>query len=303
MGSDRLFAYVIGEPIGNTVIHYGELLAASTRRANSLLCVGIDPDPAALPARFATGDGVAEWIRLLIEATVEYAAAFKLNLAFFEALGADGMRVATTVRELLPATMPLIVDAKRGDIGSTVAAHARAIFDVLGANATTASPYLGISALAPLLEREDRFVYLLCRTSNPEAEEFQELHVAGAASAPEEPLYLRVARSAELRPEASAGRLGLVIGATSGEALALARRVAPSLPLLVPGVGAQGGDLDAVLEHGGATSGPAARVVGGGLLVNVGRGITAGLDAAADPVAEARARAAEWGSRLAILQP
>jgi orotidine-5'-phosphate decarboxylase len=303
MGSDCLFAYVIGKPIGNPVTGYGELLAASTRRANSFLCVGIDPDPAALPARFATGDGVAEWIRLLIEATVEYAAAYKLNLAFFEALGVDGMRVATTVRERLPATVPLIVDAKRGDIGSTVAAHARAIFDVLGANATTASPYLGIGALAPLLEREDRFVYLLCRTSNPEAGEFQELHVAVAGSAPEEPLYLRVARSAELRPEASAGRLGLVIGATSGEAIARARRVAPSLPMLVPGVGAQGGNLDAVLEHGGAISGPAARVVGGGLLVNVGRGITAGLDAATDPVAEARARAAEWGSRLAILKP
>ena len=280
---------------------YLDLLEQSSRRAGTVLCVGLDPDPAALPPRFATHAGIGEWVRLVVEAASEHAAAFKLNLAFFEALGADGLHIAARVRALVPSTIPLVVDAKRGDIGSTVAAHARALYDVLGADAVTASPYLGIGALAPLLEREDRFVYLLCRTSNHEAGEFQELEVAAVADAPSEPLYLRVARRAESASAAGAGRLGLVVGATGGESLARVRSVAPHLPLLVPGIGAQGGDIVPVLAHGPARPGPEARRFGGGLLVNVGRGIVQGVESAADPVAAVRARAAEWGSRLAIL--
>ncbi|MFM2104264.1 MAG: hypothetical protein RL006_431 [Chloroflexota bacterium] len=282
---------------------YLDLLEASTTRSGGRLCVGIDPDPAHLPEEFSRGEvGLRRWCELLIDATAEHAAAYKVNLAFFEAYGEAGARVAAALRGVIPADTPLIVDVKRGDIGSTVAAQARALYDVLGADAVTASPYLGIGALEPLLSREDRFVYLLCRTSNPEASELQELRVAAAGSAPEEALYLRVARLAAARPEADAGRIGLVAGATASTALAHIRGVAPSLPLLVPGIGAQGGDLAAVVAHGNAIDAPAGRA-GGALLVNVGRAISgSATDGGATPEA-IHARSAEWAKRLAILTP
>lgn len=281
---------------------YLELLAASCARVGNRLCVGIDPDPAQLPPEYAASvAGLRSWVTLLIEATSEYAAAYKVNLAFFEAYGADGIAVAEEIRTKIPLQTPLLIDVKRGDIGNTVQAQARALFDRLGADAITASPYLGIGALEPLLARDDRFVYLLCRTSNPEAGELQELRVAASGSAPDEELYLRVARLAASRPEAAAGRIGLVAGATAADAFANLRKVAPSLPLLVPGVGAQGGDLAAVLQYGAATVGAVAEQSGGGLLVNIGRGI-AGVAGQSGPLDETiHARAAEWGARLAIL--
>ena len=295
----------------NSVSRYLELLAASSQRVGSSLCVGIDPDPAHLsPEHAASVAGLREWLRILISATAQYAAAYKVNLAFFEAYGADGAALAEEIRALTPAETPLIMDVKRGDIGNTVKAQARALFDALGADAVTASPYLGIGALVPLLERDDRFVYLLCRTSNPESAELQELRLTATEAAPEEELYLRVARLAAARPEALAGRIGLVAGATAGGAFIKLREVAPSLPLLVPGIGAQGGDLAMVIQHGGATAGGAAGRFGGGLLVNVGRGISGEASGAgetrrsASALEEAiHARAAEWGRRLAILAP
>ena len=281
---------------------YLSMLAASTQRAGSRLCVGIDPDPALLPAAHAASiAGLRDWVRILVGATTEFAAAYKLNLAFFEAYGAEGMNVAEGIRAMVPVDIPLIIDVKRGDIGNTVQAQSRALFDRLHADAVTANPYLGIGALGPLLEREDRFVYLLCRTSNPESAEFQELRLKATVDAPEEPLYLRVARVAAARSEAAAGRIGLVAGATAGDALAQVRSVAPTLPLLVPGIGAQGGDLETVLHHGEVRGGTAERATGGALLVNVGRGISGGV-ADATPLDEAiHARAAEWAGRLAIL--
>jgi len=285
------------------VSSYLERLAASCARVGNRLCVGIDPDPAQLPDGHATSvAGLQAWVTLLIKATTEYAAAYKVNLAFFEAYGAEGLSVAEGIRTMIPAQTPLIIDVKRGDIGNTVRAQARALFDRLGADAVTANPYLGIGALEPLLARDDRFVYLLCRTSNPEAEELQELHVTGTSSAPAEELYVRVARLAAARPEAVEGRIGLVAGATAVDALVNLRKVAPSLPLLVPGVGAQGGDLAAVLEYGIVRGGATERG-GGSLLVNIGRGIT-GAEGDAGPLEEAiHARAGEWGARLAILAP
>jgi orotidine-5'-phosphate decarboxylase len=288
---------------------YLELLAASSQRVGSSLCVGIDPDPSHLsPEHAASVAGLRAWVRLLVKATSQYAAAYKVNLAFFEAYGAEGIAVAEEIRAIIPIETPLIMDVKRGDIGNTVKAQARALFDVLGADAVTASPYLGIGALAPLFERDDRFVYLLCRTSNPEAAELQELRLTATEAAPEEELYLRVARLAAARPEALAGRIGLVAGATAGGAFVKLRQAAPSLPLLVPGIGAQGGDLAMVTQHGGATAGGTAGRFGGGLLVNVGRGISGeasgagGARLTGGALEEAiHARAAEWGRRLAIL--
>jgi orotidine 5'-phosphate decarboxylase subfamily 2 len=232
-----------------------------------------------------------------------HAAAFKMNLAYFEALGSEGMRLAEHVRRQIPAEIPLIVDAKRGDIGATVVAQGVALFDVLGADAVTANPYLGIGALAPFLDRTDRFTYLLCRTSNPESAELQSLRVGASDTDPEETLAERVARLAGRRAEGVAGRIGLVVGATDAAALRQVRAAAPGLPLLVPGVGAQGGEANAVTADGGATTAPGSGVVGMGLLVNVGRGIS---DAAVadERVEEALgAAAAEWGRRLAILAP
>ena len=149
---------------------YLDRLGARTAATGSVLCVGIDPDPEALPPGFpATVDGVERFSRLLIEATLPYATAVKPNLAFFEALGSAGIAALERLRAAVPADVPFIADAKRGDIGSTAARQAVALFDVLGADAVTVSPYLGEEAIAPLLAREDRFAYVLCRTSNPGA--------------------------------------------------------------------------------------------------------------------------------------
>lgn len=283
---------------------YLNLLGASSARVRSHLCVGIDPVPSALPVTFRESHaGIERWIDTLIAAATPYAAAFKMNLAYFEALGSEGMRLAERVRRRIPAETPLIIDAKRGDIGATVAAQGVALFDVLGADAVTANPYLGIGALAPFLDRTDKFTYLLCRTSNPESSELQSLRLQASAPDPEETLAERVARLAGRRTEGAAGRIGLVVGATDPAALHQVRAAAPGLPLLVPGVGAQGGEVSAVIADGGARTAPASGVVGRGLLVNVGRGISDAGDTE-ERVAEAlSAAAAEWGRRLAILAP
>ena len=288
----------------SAVSRYLNLLGASTARAGSILCVGIDPVPSSLPLSFRDSHaGMERWVDTLIAATAPHAAAFKMNLAYFEALGSEGVRLAERVRRQVPAEIPLIIDAKRGDIGATVAAQGVALFDLLGADAVTASPYLGIGALAPFLDRTDRFTYLLCRTSNPESGELQSLRVSASDADPEETLAERVARLAARRAEGAAGRIGLVVGATDIAALRQVRAAAPGLPLLVPGVGAQGGEANAVVSHGGAIAAPGDGVVGRGLLVNVGRGIS-DAGAADERVAEALgAAAAEWGRRLAILAP
>ena len=201
--------------------------------------------------------------------------------------------------------MPVIIDAKRGDIGSTAARQAVALFDALGADAITVNPYLGEDALAPLLQRVDRFAYVLCRTSNRGAAELQGLTVMADAAAPEEPFWARVAR--RVAAWGPGGTVGLVVGATAPEELAAVRGIAPGLAFLVPGVGAQGGDIDAVLADGRASAGPAARQQGGGLLVNVSRGIAeAAIDspdqmAAGDPGERLAAAAADWARRLPVL--
>jgi orotidine-5'-phosphate decarboxylase len=283
-------------------------LADRTLATGTVLCLGIDPDPAALPAGFApTLGGVEAFARLLLESALPYAAAVKPNLAFFEAYGAAGVAALERLRALVPAAVPFIADAKRGDIGSTAARQATALFDILGADAVTVNPYLGQEAILPLLAREDRFAYVLCRTSNPGAAEIQGLEVAAelAAGHPAEPLYARVARRAAAW--GPGGTVGLVVGATAPAELAAIREVAPGLAFLVPGVGAQGGEIPPVLAAGPATHGPAGHGAGGGLLVNVSRGIAqaasrpVGEGTAADPAERIAAAAAEWARLLAVL--
>jgi orotidine-5'-phosphate decarboxylase len=282
-------------------------LAARSAATGTVLCVGLDPDPSALPDGFPrTVAGVERFCRLVLDAALPFAAAVKPNLAFFEAFGPDGIAALERIRAAVPADVPFVADAKRGDIGSTAARHATALFDVLGADAVTASPYLGSEAIAPLLDRTDRFVYVLCRTSNPGAGELQDLEVAATADgdreAPAEPLYARVARrAARWGP---GGTVGLVVGATAPRELELVRAVAPGLAFLVPGVGAQGGDESAVLRHGPATAIPAGAGVGGALLVNVSRGISGAASAGSPGDAGERiaAVAEGWARRLPVLE-
>jgi orotidine-5'-phosphate decarboxylase len=282
--------------------HYLDRLGARIATTRSVLCLGIDPDAGALPAGFAPGlAGVEQLANLLLDAAGPYAAAVKINIAFFEAWGSAGVAALERVRSRIPADLPFIADAKRGDIGSTSARIADAIFDALGADAITANPYLGADAIAPLLDRPDRFAYLLCRTSNPGAGELQALHVPAdpALGAPEEPLAFRVARLAG-NWERHPGTVGLVVGATAPAELAAIRGVAPRLPFLVPGVGAQGGDAASTRASGPADI-PGVAAPGGYLLVNVSRGIASAAADTADPGAALADAARRWASDLQVL--
>lgn len=290
---------------------YLERLAARSAEARTVLCLGIDPDPASIPRSLGTGvAGIERMARLLVEAAAPYAAAVKPNLAFFEAFGGVGISALERVRAAIPPGIPVVGDAKRGDIGTTAARQAVALYDGLGFDAITVSPYLGSEAIEPLIARADRFAYVLCRTSNPGAGELQDLVVAADVSRdwPAEPLWSRVARRAAAW--GSGGTVGLVVGATAPAEAAAIRLVAPGLAFLVPGVGAQGGDVAAVLEAGPAVAPPASAGPGRGLLVNVSRGIAGAAGDAAPPAGGARSRdpgdrvaeaAAAWAARMPVL--
>ncbi|MFI5008987.1 MAG: orotidine-5'-phosphate decarboxylase [Solirubrobacterales bacterium] len=225
-----------------------EILAAH-QRAGRHLCVGLDTDFEHLPASVLPFGSVDERVvafnREIVDRTAEIACAFKPNAAFYEALGECGFRALAgtiaAIKERAP-DVPVILDAKRADIGSTNRGYAAAAFDRLGADALTVHPYLGGEALSPFLERAEKLLFVLARTSNPGAGEFQDLLVDGL------PLYRRVARSVALDWN-RAGNCGLVVGATYADELAAVRAEIPvSVPILVPGIGAQGGDLAAVVE-------------------------------------------------------
>jgi orotidine-5'-phosphate decarboxylase len=221
---------------------FSDTLRDASRRQNSLLCIGLDPLPERIPAHLRSQpDPLFAFCAAIIEATADAACAFKPNIAFFEALGAPGIE---TLRRIiaLPRSVPLILDAKRGDIGSTAEAYARLAFEWLAADAITLSPYLGGDALEPFLRYAERGCFVLCKTSNPGSADLQDLRLAGG-----EPLYLAVARHAKAHWNTNRN-LGLVVGATHPSAIAQVRAACPDLPLLVPGVGAQGGDLAAAVR-------------------------------------------------------
>jgi len=234
-----------------------EFLEARSREVNSLLCVGLDPHPDDLPEDSAAG--ARDFCLRLIEQCAHHAAAFKPNSAFYEAYGPQGFQVLQEVIAAVPEGIPVVLDAKRGDIAYTNEAYARAAFGALGTHAMTASPYLGQDALAPLLADPARGVLLLCKTSNPGSGDLQDVTVKG------EPLYLRVARLAAQWNRL--GNLGLVVGATYPDVLAQVRAAAPELWIMSPGAGAQGGDLGAAVAAG-------LRADGLGLLIPVSRGIS-----------------------------
>ena len=287
---------------------YLDRLAARSAAVGSVLCLGLDPDPAALPDGFSADlAGIEAFAALIVDAAGPYAAAIKPNLAFFESFGSGGMAALERIRARVPSDVPFIADAKRGDVGPTAVRQATALFDHLWADAATLSPYLGSEAIAPFLAREGRFVYVLCRTSNPGAGELQDLAVAAddVLGAPPETLYLRVARRVATWGPAEA--VGLVVGATAPGQLRAIRAVAARLAFLVPGVGAQGGDVSAVLADGPASGSPTADRVGRGLLVNVSRGIAGAAvgppvaGRPVDPGERLAAAALEWAQRLPVL--
>ena len=230
---------------------------------DSLLCVGLDPHKDDLSQHTATA--ARDFCLKLIEATISVAAAFKPNSAFFEVFGAEGMQALQDVIAAVPRGIPVILDAKRGDIGSTAQAYAQAAFQRLGAHAITANPYLGRDSIAPFLITPSRAAFLLCKTSNPGATDMQDLMVAG------QPLYKHVAQLA--RRWNVNNNIGLVVGATYPKVLSELRELVPELWFLAPGIGTQGGDLEIAISAG-------LREDGLGMLIPMSRGISRAHDPA-----------------------
>ncbi|MBX6343046.1 MAG: orotidine-5'-phosphate decarboxylase, partial [Thermomicrobiaceae bacterium] len=250
---------------------------------DSLLCIGLDPDLRRFPTPLdRTPEAIAEFNRAIVEATVDLACAYKPNLGFYLAHGEAGVRALVATREAIPRDIPVILDAKVADIGSTSEAYARGYFETWGFDAVTAHPYLGADSLEPFLRYADRGVFILAKTSNPGSGDLQDLPVQ-IEDGQAEPLYLRVAETVA-RLNERYGTCGLVVGATYPRQLAAIRERCPDLPILVPGVGAQGGDLEATLQSGLDRHGR-------GVLITVSRAVTYASDGP-DFAAAARAAAA-----------
>jgi orotidine-5'-phosphate decarboxylase len=255
------------------------------QRAGSLLCVGLDPEPARFPAALRDDpDAVFAFCRAIVDATAEAACAFKPQIAHFASLGAeDALRRLIAYVHAAHPGIPVILDSKRGDIGSTASYYAQEAFDRYGADAATVNPYLGRDSAQPFLERAARGVVVLCRTSNPGSAEFQALDVGGR------PLYQHVALQVA-RVWNGNGNCLLVVGATWPDELREVRALVGDLPFLVPGVGAQGGDVEAVVRNGATADGT-------GLVISSSRAILYASDRA--DYADA-ARAAAFAQRDAI---
>ncbi|HEY7983798.1 MAG TPA: orotidine-5'-phosphate decarboxylase [Ktedonobacterales bacterium] len=233
--------------------------------AGTLLCIGLDPEAERLPEAVGGASAAERFVAFnaaIVAATADLVCAYKPNAAFYEAHGSAGVealvRTIALIHERAPG-VPVLLDAKRGDMANTSRLYARAVFDACDADAVTVQPYQGEEALLPFLERAERGVFVLCRTSNPGAGEVQDLEVAGA------PLYLTLARRVAARWNAR-GNCGLVVGATRPAELGAIRAAAPELPILLPGIGAQGGDLAASVRAGRDARGQ-------GLLVSASRSV------------------------------
>ena len=236
---------------------FQEKLTAASRKNESLVCVGLDPDPALMPI-----DDVLEFNKAIIEATADQVCCYKPNMAFYEALGIPGLEALQRTLEHIPDDIPVIGDAKRGDIGSTAKAYARAVFERWGFDAVTVSPYLGTDSIEPFLEYADRGVLVLCHTSGPGSVDFQDLPVGSGN--PQRPLFEEVAL--KVLEWNGRGNAGLVVGATYPQQLQSVRKLCPDMVILAPGVGAQGGDLENTVKYG-------VNADGEGLIINSSRGI------------------------------
>ena len=273
---------------------FADRLSEALETSGSLVCIGLDPDAAKLPADLrADPQALYAFNRRIVDATCDLAAAYKPQIAFYSALGAETELAASIryIRERAPKAL-VILDAKRADIGNTAEAYAQEAFDRYQADAVTVNPYMGEDSVRPFLARPDRGAILLCRTSNPGAKDFQDLLVDGL------PLYRRVALRAA-RDWNRHRNLMLVVGATFPQDMAELRRAHPEVPFLVPGIGAQGGDLQATLD-----AGLDARAAG--LLISASRsiiyadgGAAAGIRSAAAQLHQAINRERSTRARLA----
>jgi orotidine-5'-phosphate decarboxylase len=238
---------------------FREKLEAAWQRSGSLLCIGLDPDPALMAI-----DDVAAFNVAIIEATSDLVCAYKPNVAFYEALGPErGYAALRKTLAAIPAHVITLADAKRGDVTNTARAYAKAIFDELGFDACTVNPYVGYDSTEPWIERPEKGAFILCRTSNPGAADLQDLRVESEGGT--RPLYEAVADKARSWDEH--GNVGLVVGATYPDELKRIRELCPEAPILVPGIGAQQGELAASVRAG-------IDARGRGLLVSASRGVT-----------------------------
>lgn len=229
---------------------FEEKLLAAQQRNNSWVCVGLDIQLSKMPLPLQQVDApILPFAQAIIDATKDVACAFKPNLGFFLAEGAAGVIALERLMRYIPSDVPIILDGKFGDIGSTAEQYARGAFDALRADAVTLSPYVGADAIQPFLNYAGKGVFVLARTSNPGAGEFQNLVSEGT------PLYQSVVKKANEWHRAGPGACGLVVGATYPQELEQVRALAPDLAFLIPGVGAQGGDLASAVRHGPTSSG------------------------------------------------
>ena len=263
-------------------MNFGDTLASATQRHRSLLCVGLDPEPARFPGAWE-GDArrIYDFCAGIVDATKDLVQAYKPQVAYFAAHRAEAMleQLVAHIRRAAPG-VPVILDAKRGDIGPTAAQYAREAFERYQADAVTLSPYMGEDSIEPYRRYDGRGLFLLCRTSNPGGDDLQAQTLADG-----ERVYERVARLAA-GPWNRGAQLGLVVGATYPAEIARVRELAPTLPLLIPGVGAQGGDAEATVRAGWRAAGP--------IIVNSSRAV---LYASQGPDWAAAARAAAAAAR------
>jgi orotidine-5'-phosphate decarboxylase len=238
-------------------VNFIERLARSEARNDSLLCVGLDPDPSKFPAAWRGDAGrIFDFCARIVDATADLVIAFKPQIAYFAAHRAEDQleRLMAHLKSAAPE-VPVILDAKRGDIGATAEQYASEAFERYRADAVTLSPFMGFDSIEPYLRHGDKGAILLCRTSNPGGDELQAQRLHGDGAVPGERLYERIARLASGAWNRN-GQLGLVVGATYPAELARVRELAPTLPLLVPGVGAQGGDAAATVRAGWRADAP-----------------------------------------------
>ncbi len=266
-------------------MQFTEMLAAAERANHSLLCIGLDPEPSKFPGAWA-GDAskIFDFCAAIVDVTRDLAIAFKPQIAYFAAHRAEAQleRLIAHIHDLAPQ-VPVILDAKRGDIGSTAEQYAREVFERYRADAVTLSPFMGFDSIEPYLAYPGKGAILLCRTSNPGGSDLQGQRLVGADGRPGEFLYEHIARLASGAWNRS-GQLGLVVGATFPAEIERVRALAPTLPLLIPGIGAQGGDAAATVRAGARGGAP--------VIVSSSRAVlyaSAGADfaAAARRVAEA----------------
>ncbi|MFC2055989.1 orotidine-5'-phosphate decarboxylase [Chloroflexota bacterium] len=219
-----------------------EKLASIARKNKSLLCVGLDPAPKLMPDKI----DVFKFNKAIIDATSDLVCAYKPNFAFYEALGDEGFDALKRTADYIPEDIPVIADAKRSDIGNTAKAYAKALFGIFNFDAATVNPYLGFDSIEPFIQYRDKGIFILCRTSNAGAVDFQSLRCEVGND--HLPLFEIVASKA--KQWNTHGNIGLVVGATYSEELRLIRQSYPDMPLLIPGIGAQGGDLALTVRYG-----------------------------------------------------